>query len=86
MVPSAAPISVPMMRCTARCTEPERLVCMTAKPLIAAHHVSERCSAFASATESATESIASVPNVARSLDGFQAASSRPSDDMAARQI
>jgi hypothetical protein len=59
---------------------------MTAKPLIAAHHVFERCSACASATDSATESIASVPNVARSLEGFQAANSRPSDGMAARQI
>src|SRR5471032_1957873 len=86
MVPSAAPISVPMVRCAARCTEPAKLVCMTAKPLIAAHHVFERCNAFAKATESATESIASVPNVARSLEGFQAANSRPSDDMAARLI
>jgi hypothetical protein len=59
---------------------------MTAKPLMAAHHVSERCNALASATESATESIASVPNVARSLEGFQAANSRPSDDTAARQV
>src|SRR5471032_3394573 len=53
---------------------------------MAAHHVSERCNALASATESATESIASVPNVARSLEGFQASNSRPSDDTAARQV
>jgi len=57
-----------------------------AKPLIAAHHVSESCNAFASATESATESTASAPNVARCLEGFHAANSRPSADMAARQI
>jgi hypothetical protein len=55
---------------------------MTAEPLIAARHVSERRNAFASATES----IASAPNVARSLEGFQAANSRPSDEMAVRQI
>jgi len=56
-----------------------------AKPLIAAHHVSDSPNAFASATESATESTASAANVTRALEAFQAASSRPSAKMAVRQ-
>lgn len=32
------------MRCAVRCMEPVKLVCMTAKPLIAAHHAHQRTS------------------------------------------
>ena len=54
------------------------VVCMTAKPLIAAHQLLDRPNTRASATARATETTACVAKPARSAEGIHAASSRPS--------